>query len=78
MRIIHKRNAYNSENILLMHYARACACACGFERVCVCECIWDCEGMCAILSMNKCAMCMHESVLANAPACKCMCVCVCM
>ena len=66
----HKRNACNGENILFLHM-RVCVhgrvsahdrmCACEYAR----ECMWDCDGMCAILSMHKCA---HVHV--NAAACE--------
>ena len=45
-----------------------CVCMCEYAR----NCMWDCEGVCAILSMHELRVCIHESVLVNAPACKCI------
>ena len=33
----------------------ACVCMCMQAPVCMRECMWDCEGICAILRMHECA-----------------------
>ena len=71
----HKRSAYNSENIPLVH-VRVCACVyrCMCVSVCVCECVSAraIVGVCALL--HECMrVCLRMRQHASLGACNCGC-----